>query len=82
MTSPLLTLQLPVRGRALALATTSAPEVIRDFCAQVFQEYLRRERQATDEAEAAVYRAELTRLRRVFSLVDAEAWPTREGEDG
>ncbi len=81
MISQLFTRQLPVPSRALAPVTTSTPEVIRHFCTQAFQKYLRRERQAIDQMEAAVYRAALTRLRRVFSLAYPEAGLDREGED-
>ena len=81
MISQFLTLPLPVPGRALAPVTTSTPEVIRHFCTQVFQKYLRRERQAIDKMKAAVCRAALTRHRRGFPLAYPEAWPTREAGD-
>ena len=81
MISQLFALQLPVPGRELAPVTTYTPEVIRHFCTQAFQKYLRRERQAIDQMEAAVYRAALTRHRRGFPLAYPEAWPTREAGD-
>ncbi len=81
MISQLFALQLPVPGRELAPVTTYTPEVIRHFCTQAFQKYLRRERQAIDKMEAAVHRAALTRLRLVFPLAYPEAWLNREGDD-
>ncbi len=81
MISRLFAPQLPVPGRALALVTTYTPEVIRHFCTQAFQKYLRRERQAIGKLEAAVHRAAITRLRLVFPLAYPEAWLNREGDD-
>ncbi len=70
----LLTLQLPRAGRIVPLATTTTQEVIRSFCVEVYEDYSEREQAAYDEIEAAVYRAELHRLRKVFALVDPEFW--------
>jgi hypothetical protein len=71
--SALLTLQLPVMGRVLALVTLSDLDTIRQFCEAVHRAYAEKERLPVDESEAVVYRAELERLRRVFVLID----PTR-----
>lgn len=68
MGAAILTLQLPLRGRVLPLATSTTPAVIAHFCQAIVDEYIQRERLAGDEVEAAVYRAELERLRRIFSL--------------
>lgn len=70
----LLTLHLPTPGRLVPLATATTPAIIHAFCAGVYEEYVRRERTAVDEVEAAVYRAELRRLREVFILIGAETW--------
>ena len=70
----LLTLQVPGRRKVVPLATSTSPAVIRTFCTAVVEEYCERETTATDELEAAVYRAELHRLRQVFSLIDPEKW--------
>ena len=74
----LLTLQLPRAGRVVPLATTTSHEIIQAYCTEVYEDYSQREREASDEIEAAVYRAELQRLRRVFALVDPEYWLPQE----
>ncbi len=72
MKSAILTLQLPVPGRIIPLASATQPGLIKNFCTQIFDEYVGREQTAVDEIEAAVYRAELERLRRVFSLISPD----------
>ncbi len=69
MLQPALTLQLPARRRLIPIATTTAPQIIRCFCAQVYEDYRTRVLQANDEVETAVYEAELSRLRSVFELL-------------
>ena len=64
----ILTLQMPLQGKVVPLATSAAPQVIARFCEAVWWEYSDRVRLATDEIEAAVYNAELQRLQRIFTL--------------
>lgn len=70
--SAILTLQLPLSGKVLPLATSTQPTVILRFCEAVYQDYRQRELLATDEIESLVYRAELTRLRRIFAVACPE----------
>ena len=70
--SAILTLQLPLQGKVLPLASSTAPTVILRFCQAVYQDYRQRELLATDEVEAVVYRAELGRLRRIFAVACPE----------
>ena len=77
----ILTLQMPVQGKVLPLATSTTPRVIAVFCEAVWQEYAQRVRLATDEVEAAVYNAELERLRRIFTLACPEIMATLEVSD-
>ena len=69
MLPPALTLQIPSRSRVIPLATSTAPGLIRRFCAEVCEDYRVRILRAEDEVEAAVYRAELERLHYVFDLL-------------
>jgi hypothetical protein len=68
----ILTLQLPLRGKVVPLATSTAPGVILQFCQAIYAEYCQRERLATDELEAAIFRVEIERLRRILALVCPE----------
>ena len=77
--SAILTLQLPLQGKVLPLATSTAPAVILRFCEAVYEDYRQRELLATDEVEAVVYRAELDRLRRIFAVACPELLAEREG---
>ena len=77
--SAILTLQLPLSGKVLPLATSTAPAVILRFCKAVYLDYQQREQMATDEVEAVVYRAELDRLRRIFAVACPELLAEIEG---
>jgi len=58
MTSAILTLQMPLRGKVVPLATSTAPTVIANFCRAVYADYVELELMAVDEVEACIYRAE------------------------
>ena len=77
--SILLTLQIPLRGRVIPVATATSPTIIRNFCMEVIEDYRIRERSAEDEIEAVVYRAELERLRKVFTLIAPDFAVNEEG---
>ena len=82
MSSAILTLQLPVGGRVVPLVTSTDRNTIRIFCAGVFEEFRNRECLAGDEVEAAVYRAEIERMRRVLALVTSDFLDLAEVDDG